>query len=732
MPLKTFQMMGGLAAVVELSGETLKSVEATAQLPRFRKLLEGRSPQVVTITIETLQDVAPLASSGLPMMISGSAQEAADMAVLLKLLSAEAESPLLHCFDETWVGGEVGRLGLVRETDFVPKIKSKKNFSDLFQVLSETFAKQTGRTYFPYEYTGHPEADRAVIAMGAEAETLCDAVEALNAQGEAVGLVRVRQYRPFDAREFLKVLPSTTRSLTVVEPLYQDVLAALHEGITGGWSWFTAFPTLSAFPAATPQKPLTASSCLEILGGKSGPLNETHSTLEILMIARKTDPAVSALTQWTELFGDRSERPIRLHWEPRENDQVRGHLRIGKKIFHAHGPIHRPSWLISMEAGDPQTQESATTISQGGIFLMHHSSPSNDGGLSEQTRSLLQAKDIRLFEKDLCAPSQEAGLARDASVGLPAMLLELLDSETWLGLSREKSFQILGDFFEKRWGNLGADIVLAHQKAMEAARRLIHSSTPTPSQRSFIEKKSGEADVSWMGWKLNSPFIATLPFDAPDSALTSLHDASIGAVFLGPILEEELRLEARKIYESSRTSGTASKIQDPKERYLSFLEKVKKATKKPVIVGLTAREGSDWLALAFALEQRGADGLELFLFPNEDARIVSLACGAARIPVGVRLTPYHSDLPAQARKAAQDGAKSLVLFHHPPISFVDPATRRSITKSPVSTEGLFWLALPRVAELSEECPLPLAVSGPAPTKDDAELALRLHSRVVFI
>ena len=61
----------------------------------------------------------------------------------------------------------------------------------------------------------------------------------LAAEGESVGLVKVRLYRPFDAAAFVAALPKTVERIAVLdrtkepgaigEPLYLDVVTALFE-----------------------------------------------------------------------------------------------------------------------------------------------------------------------------------------------------------------------------------------------------------------------------------------------------------------------------------------------------------------------------------------------------------------------------------------------------------------------------------------------------------------------
>ena len=62
------------------------------------------------------------------------------------------------------------------------------------------FARRTGRSYQPFEYLGDPRAERVIVAMGSATATIEAAVRRLNLDGERVGLVKVRLYRPFSSR----------------------------------------------------------------------------------------------------------------------------------------------------------------------------------------------------------------------------------------------------------------------------------------------------------------------------------------------------------------------------------------------------------------------------------------------------------------------------------------------------------------------------------------------------
>ena len=64
----------------------------------------------------------------------------------------------------------------------------------------------TGRSYKPFDYVGHPNAERVVVMMGSACDTMHELVEYLVSQGEKVGLIKVRLYRPFDAEAMLAAL----------------------------------------------------------------------------------------------------------------------------------------------------------------------------------------------------------------------------------------------------------------------------------------------------------------------------------------------------------------------------------------------------------------------------------------------------------------------------------------------------------------------------------------------
>jgi len=116
----------------------------------------------------------------------------------------------------------------------------------IVQNAMDKFAKIVGRQYHLFDYVGTPDAERVLVMMGSGAEVAQEAVEALHSQGEKVGLLKVRLYRPFAIEAFERALPASAHSIAVLdrtkepgaigEPLYLDVINALHQGVNSEYA----------------------------------------------------------------------------------------------------------------------------------------------------------------------------------------------------------------------------------------------------------------------------------------------------------------------------------------------------------------------------------------------------------------------------------------------------------------------------------------------------------------
>jgi len=227
-------------------------------------------------------DVMSCRMTGFALLSSNSVQEAMDFALIAQASALESRIPFLHFFDGFRTSHEVNKIEMLTEDDMRALINMDRVFEhrgralspdhpvlrgtaqnpDVFfqmreransyydacpkivQSVMNKFAEIVGRSYHLLDYVGAPDAERVIVAMGSGAEVAHETIAHLNARGEKLGLLKVRLYRPFAVEAFLAALPSSVRKIAVLdrtkelggigEPLYVDVVNALHEGAKAG------------------------------------------------------------------------------------------------------------------------------------------------------------------------------------------------------------------------------------------------------------------------------------------------------------------------------------------------------------------------------------------------------------------------------------------------------------------------------------------------------------------
>ena len=79
----------------------------------------------------------------------------------------------------------------------------------------DRFAGLTGRQNRLFDYGGASDAERVIGLMGSGVGAVSEAVDALAGQGERVGVLAVRLYRPFDGPALVAARPESVRSIAV-------------------------------------------------------------------------------------------------------------------------------------------------------------------------------------------------------------------------------------------------------------------------------------------------------------------------------------------------------------------------------------------------------------------------------------------------------------------------------------------------------------------------------------
>jgi pyruvate-ferredoxin/flavodoxin oxidoreductase len=237
-------------------------------------------------------DVMAARSTGFGMLSSNSVQECMDMALIATAASLESRIPFMHFFDgfrtsseiqkveeipyeimHKMIDEEAVRMQRQRALDPEhPSIKGTSQNPDVFFAARETvnkyytaapaivqevmarFEKLVGRKYDLFEYVGAPDAERIAILMGSGAETMEETVRYLNSQGEKVGLLKVRLFRPFSVKDMIAAIPESVKAIAVLdrtkepgslgEPLYEDIRTAIAEDMASKAPKFKTSPVI--------------------------------------------------------------------------------------------------------------------------------------------------------------------------------------------------------------------------------------------------------------------------------------------------------------------------------------------------------------------------------------------------------------------------------------------------------------------------------------------------------
>ena len=224
-------------------------------------------------------DVMHARTTGWAMLAAGSVQEAHDFAAVAHAATLRTRVPFVHFFDGFRTSHEVDKIAVLDDADLralvdddavlahrgrgltpdAPQLRGSAQNPDVFfqareaanpfydavpGIVEDVFgelAARCGRAYGLVDYVGAADADRVVVLMGSGSGAAEEAVEALTAAGERVGLLKVRLYRPFPTEHLVRALPPTVRSIAVLdrtkepgatgEPLLLDVIATLHDAM---------------------------------------------------------------------------------------------------------------------------------------------------------------------------------------------------------------------------------------------------------------------------------------------------------------------------------------------------------------------------------------------------------------------------------------------------------------------------------------------------------------------
>jgi pyruvate-ferredoxin/flavodoxin oxidoreductase len=520
-------------------------------VPNMYKIAGELTPTVFHVAARSLaaqglsifcdhSDVMATRATGFAMLCSASVQEAMDFAAIAQMATFESRIPFLHFFDGFRTSHEIAKIELLSDDDLReliderlvlqhrgralspdhPVLRGTAQNPDVYFQARETvnpyyaacpdftqramdaFTRQTGRTYRILEYHGAPDAERVVVLMGSGAEAAHETVDALNERGERVGLVKVRLYRPFDARRFVEALPATTRAVAVLdrtkepgstgEPLYLDCVNALHEGVTNGWGVLQAFPKLIGGRYGLSSKEFTPAMIKAVLDHLNRDRPKNHFTIGInddvsqtsidydpsfsvesasvvrgLFYGLGSDGTVGANKNSIKIIGEDTDHFAQGYfvYDSKKAGAVTvSHLRFGSRPIRSTYLVTRANFIGCHQWAFLERYDTLRHLERGGTFLLN--SPYGPDEVWDHLPRLVQEQLIEKRPKFYAIDAYRIGRASGMG-GRINIVMQVCFFAISGVLPKEEALAAIKTSIEKTYGNKGAEIVQMNFAAVD-------------------------------------------------------------------------------------------------------------------------------------------------------------------------------------------------------------------------------------------------------------------------
>jgi pyruvate-ferredoxin/flavodoxin oxidoreductase len=497
-------------------------------------------------------DVMGVRQTGVAMLASGSVQEAHDFALIAQASTLRSRVPFIHFFDGFRTSHEVARIHLLEDetlramldedaiaavrqralTPDAPTLRGTAQNPDVFfqareacnlhylavpHVVSNAmnrFEALTGRAYRLFDYAGDPDATRVIVMMGSGAETAQETVEYLCARGEKVGVLKVRLYRPFAAERFIAALPRTVRQIAVLdrtkepgalgEPLYLDIVAALHESadagrlhtpvaIVGGRYGLSSKEFTPAMVKAVfdnlqltpPRNHFTVGIVDDVthtsLAVPSDFDIEPADVVRCVFFGLGSDGTVGANKNSIKIIGEDTEfwpQGYFVYDSKKSGALTISHLRFGPRPIKSAYLISKAGFVACHQPTLLDRYDVLEVADQGATILLN--TPYRPDEIWEHlpapVRATIVDKRLRLFVIDAYAVADETGMGRHINTIMQTCFFAISNV-----LPQARALEKIRGAIEKTYRRRGADVVEKNFQAVDAALAHLHE-VAVPSQ----------------------------------------------------------------------------------------------------------------------------------------------------------------------------------------------------------------------------------------------------------
>ena len=557
------QSEGGAAGALHgaLQGGALATTFTASQglllmIPNMYKIAGELTSAVIHVAARTLathalsifgdhSDVMATRQTGFALLAANSVQEAHDFALISQAAALESRVPFLHFFDGFRTSHEVNLISELSDDDLHamiddnlvrahreramspdrPILRGTAQNPDVFfqareainpfyracptivQNVMDRFAQRTGRAYRLFDYYGAPDAERVVILMGSGAGAAEETVEALQARGEKVGMLKVRLFRPFAAETFLAALPRTVKSIAVLdrtkepgaigEPLYQDVLSVYAERIACGVA--TSMPRVIGGRYGLSSKEFTPAMVKSVFDELNKAEQKNHFTVGIqddvshtsldfdpdfstehprtvraLFYGLGSDGTVGANKNSIKIIGKGTDSWIQGYFvydSKKAGSVTVSHLRFGPDPIRSTYLISKANFIACHQSQFLNKIDMLAAAEQGATFLLNTPHGANEvwEHLPREAQDAIIRKKLKVYVIDGYAAAREAGMGSRINTIMQTCFFAISGV-----LPREEAIKQIKKAIEDTYGKRGAAAVQKNFAAVDTTLVRLH------------------------------------------------------------------------------------------------------------------------------------------------------------------------------------------------------------------------------------------------------------------
>ena len=498
-------------------------------------------------------DVMATRSTGFGLIASNSVQEVMDFALIAQASALEARLPFIHFFDGFRTSHEVMKIEQLTVEDMKTMIDEDlviahrnralspdKPFirgtaqnpdvyfqgretvnpfyikcPDIVQKQMDKFAKLVGRQYQLFDYVGAPDAERVIIIMGSGAEAVQETVEHLNANGEKVGMLKVRLYRPFSIEHFIKAIPKSVKTIAVLdrtkepgaagEPLYQDVINAVSEKFMNGELGF-GYPRIIGGRYGLSSKEFTPAMVKALFDEAKKDKPKNHFTLGIIEDVTNTslnydtsfsvesketfkgkfyglgaDGTVGANKNSIKIIGEGTDyfaQGYFVYDSKKSGSTTTSHLRFGPKEIKSTYLINKANFIACHQQVFLEKMDMLRDATEGATFLLNTKVSKEQvwDSLPEKVQRDLVEKKMKLYIIDAYKVGDATGMGVRINTIMQTCFFAISNI-----FPKEEAISLIKDSIKKTYGAKGDKIVQMNFNAVDETLEGLFE-VPVPSQ----------------------------------------------------------------------------------------------------------------------------------------------------------------------------------------------------------------------------------------------------------